>query len=92
MNAGDLAMEKNDMATANAEYTAAQESAPGLVEIPFWCAVTLVNGGKVEEALPLFKSVFDREKAWAALIPRLVESEMLLNDPAVVKRILSLVP
>lgn len=90
MNAGDLAMEKNDMATANAEYTAARESAPDLVEIPFWCAVTMVNGGKVEEALPLFKSVFGREKAWASLIPRLVESEMLVNDPAVIKKILSM--
>ena len=90
MNAGDLAMEKNDMATANSEYTAAQQSAPRLAEIPFWCAVTLVNGGKVEEALPLFKSVFEREKAWVTLIPRLVESEMLLNDPAVIKKILAL--
>ncbi len=82
MNAGDLAMEKNDIMSANREYTAARKSAPHLAEIPFWCAVTLVNGGKTDEALPIFKSVFEREKAWAELIPRLVESEMLSNDPA----------
>lgn len=92
MNAGDLAMEKNDMATANAEYMAAQASAPGLEEIPFWCAVTLANGGKLEEALPLFGKVFAREKAWATLIPRLVESEMLVDDPAVIKKILAMAP
>jgi uncharacterized Ntn-hydrolase superfamily protein len=92
MNAGDLAMEKNDIASANIEYTEARKSAPHMVEIPFWCAVTLVNGGKAEEALPIFKSVFEREKAWAGLIPRLAESGMLLNDPAMIKKILAMVP
>ncbi len=90
MNAGDLAMEKNDIAAANVEYNAARKSAPQLAEIPFWCAVTLVNGGKTDEALPIFKSVFEREKAWAELIPRLVESELLSNDPAVIKKILAM--
>ncbi|WP_424358850.1 DUF1028 domain-containing protein [Methanocella sp. MCL-LM] len=87
MNAGDLAVEKNDVVAANAEYAMAEKLAPELVEIPFWCAVTLVNAGKVEEALPIFRDVFEREKMWAELIPRLVESGMLVNDPAVIKRI-----
>jgi uncharacterized Ntn-hydrolase superfamily protein len=92
MNAGELAMEKNDVATANAEYNEARKLAPQLVEIPFWCAVTLVNGGKVDEALPIFKSVFEREQVWADMIPRLVESALLLNDPVVIKKILAIVP
>jgi uncharacterized Ntn-hydrolase superfamily protein len=92
MNAGDLAMEKNDIASANREYTAAQEMAPGLVEIPFWCAVTLVNGGRLDEALPIFKNVFAREKAWVELVPRLAESELLSNDPAIIKKILAMAP
>jgi uncharacterized Ntn-hydrolase superfamily protein len=90
MNAGDLAVEKSDIAAANAEYNEARKLAPHLVEIPFWCAVTLVNGGRVDEALPIFKSVFQREKVWAELIPRLVESELLVNDPAVIKKILAM--
>lgn len=92
MNAGDLAMEKNDIAAANREYTAARELAPGIAEIPFWCAVTLANSGRVDEALPIFRSVFGLDKAWAELVPRLAESGMLANDPALIRRILALVP
>jgi uncharacterized Ntn-hydrolase superfamily protein len=92
MNAGDLAMEKHDVEAANAEYTEAQALVPHMVEIPFWCAVTLVNGGKLDQALPIFKSVFEREKAWALLVPRMAESGLLLNDPAVIKKILSMAP
>lgn len=88
MNAGDLAVEKNDVVAANAEYAMAEKLAPQLVEIPFWCAVTLVNAGNLEEALPVFRDVFEREKVWIELIPRLVESGMLVNDPAVIEKIL----
>ena len=92
MNAGDLAMEKNDFDTANSEYSAAQRSAPDLIEIQFWCAVTLVNGGKLDEALPIFKNVFKHEVTWARLIPQLAESGMLVNDPTTIKKILAIVP
>jgi uncharacterized Ntn-hydrolase superfamily protein len=92
MNAGDLAMEKNDFNTANSEYYAAQGMAPDLIEIRFWCAVTLVNGGKLDEALPIFKNVFKHEVTWARLIPQLAESGMLVNDPTTIKKILAIVP
>jgi uncharacterized Ntn-hydrolase superfamily protein len=92
MNAGDLAMEKDDITAAHLEYVAARELAPHLAEIPFWCAVTLANGGNAQEALPIFKSVFGREKAWVELIPRLVESGLLLNDQGLIKKILEQVP
>jgi len=92
MNAGDLAMERNDFETANAEYTAARASAPHQPEVRFWCAVTLTNGGRLEEALPVFKSVFEWDSAWAQLIPELVQSGMLVNDRAKIKKILAMVP
>jgi uncharacterized Ntn-hydrolase superfamily protein len=92
MNEGDLAMEKNDAPAANREYAAAEKLAPELAEIPFWCAVTLVNGGKLDDALPIFRDIFEREKAWARLIPELVKSGLLLNDPAVIKKILAQAP
>jgi len=88
----DMALEKNDFATANAEYAAARESAPGLMEIPFWWAVTLVKSGKVDETLPIFKSVFDREKAWVRLVPLLAASERLPDDPELIKKILAMAP
>lgn len=91
MNAGDLAMEKKDIIAANIEYTEAQKSAPEMVEIPFWRAVTLANAGNIDEALPIFKNVFEREKAWVKLIAPMVDSELLINDPTVIKKILRLV-
>ncbi len=58
-----------------------------IMEVVFWHAVTLVTGGRVEEALPLFKKVFAREPKWAELVERLPASELLPNDPALLERI-----
>jgi uncharacterized Ntn-hydrolase superfamily protein len=87
MNAGDLAMEKNDVKKANAEYSAAEELAPQIVEIPFWRAVTLASGGKVEEALPIFKRVFERERVWVELVPELSLDGMLPKDAETIRKI-----
>lgn len=91
MNAGDLAIEKKDFDAAVREYKAAQACAPQIVEIPFWHAVSLVNAGKVGEAMPLFEEVFAKEPVWAELVPRLVDCELLKTDEEQVKRIRSLV-
>lgn len=88
MNAGDLAVEKNDMETARKEYAAAESMYPQNVEMKFWHAVTLVNNKKTDEALPLFKSVFEKEKNWALLIPRLRKVDQLKCDDATEKMIL----
>lgn len=92
MNAGDLAIEKNDFARANREYTAAEKLAPDIVEMPFWRAVTLASSGHVDESLPIFKRVFKRESVWAELIPRLVDSGLLPDDPKTIKRIIAQAP
>lgn len=89
MNAGDLAVEKNDMETARKEYAAAESMYPQNVEMKFWHAVTLVNNKKTDEALPLFKSVFEKEKNWALLIPRLRKVDQLKCDDATEKMILA---
>jgi uncharacterized Ntn-hydrolase superfamily protein len=87
MNAGDLAIERNDFGLASREYTAAQAEAPHIVEIPFWRAVSLANSGRVDDALPIFKEVFAQEAIWADLIPRLVDSDLLKVDPSVIAKI-----
>lgn len=92
MNAGDLAMEEDDFAKASLEYSAAEKIAPHIVEIPFWHAVTLASSGKVEKSLPIFKRVFAREPIWAQLVPRLVHSELLPDDPKLIEKILSQAP
>ncbi len=87
MNAGDLAIEHADFAKASREYAAAQKLAPDIVEIPFWHAVTLAASDQVDASLPIFRSVFAREPVWAELVPRLVPSGILPDDPELLKKI-----
>jgi uncharacterized Ntn-hydrolase superfamily protein len=89
MNAGDLAIEKNEMVVAEKEYGLAESMAPENVEMKFWHAVTLVNKSKTEDALPLFKTVFEKNSNWALLIPRLRKVDQLKCDDATEKEILS---
>lgn len=89
MNKGDLAIEHNDMDLAMKEYSAAEEMFPENEEMKYWHAVTLANIGKVEEALPLFKSVFAKNKNWITLTPRLIKSQLLTVDEKTLKIILS---
>lgn len=89
MNAGDLAVENGDFETAGREYGAAEKLAPHIVEIPFWHAVSLTNTGKLDEALPIFKSVFERESIWAELVPRLADCGLLPADENTIQRIVS---
>jgi len=89
MNAGDAAMEHSDFELAGREYAAAEQYAPQIVEVQFWHAVTLAKAGRIEEALPIFRRVFEREPAWADLVPRLVKPELLPDDAKMIERILS---
>lgn len=87
MNRGDLCAEKKDWACAVREYGAAEKLMPEQMEILFWHAVTLVTAGRPDEALPLFRKVFAREPKWAELVERLPASDLLPNDPALLRRI-----
>ncbi len=87
MNAGDAAMETGDFEKANREYSTAEKLAPHIVEIPFWRAVTLTSSGRLDEALPIFKRVFEQEPAWADLVPRLVQAGLLPDEEATIGRI-----
>jgi uncharacterized Ntn-hydrolase superfamily protein len=90
MNAGDLYTEKNDMSNAMKEYGAAEAMYPENVEMKFWHAVTMVNKGKSDEALPLFKDVFAKDANWKLLIPRLRKAEQLNCNDETEKKILNL--
>ncbi len=92
MNAGDLAMEHNDMEKALAEYGAAQKMMPENLEMAYWTAISLANAGRLEEALPLFKKVFAGDPNWAELTPRLPGVGLLNVDEAGMKKILGVAP
>jgi uncharacterized Ntn-hydrolase superfamily protein len=89
MNAGDLAVEHKDNEGALREYSAAERLVPDNAEMIYWHAVALVNMGRVEESLPLFRKVFAMDKNWAILTPRLPKSGLLPDDPKVIERILA---
>jgi uncharacterized Ntn-hydrolase superfamily protein len=92
MNAGDLALEKADHAGASREYAAAEKLAPQIVEVKFWHAVMLASGGKLDEALPLFRSVFEAEPVWVELIPKIAAAGLFPNDPETIQKVVALAP
>ena len=89
MNSGDLAVELGDMPLAMKEYSAAENMFPENEEMKYWHAVTLVNNGKLEDALPLFAKVFDKNENWKILTPRLVPVGLLKVNDEQLEKILS---
>jgi len=100
MNAGDLATEKNDKEGALREYSAAEQIASTTPDVPasrlnemrYWHAVALVNMGRVDESLPIFKRIFTADKNWATMTPRLPKVGQLPEDPKVLALIMAQAP
>lgn len=92
MNAGDLAVEKKDNEGALREYSAAEKLVPDNAEMIYWHAVALVNMGRVDESLPLFRKVFAMDRNWVRLTPRLPKAGLLPNDPKIIERIVAVGP
>ncbi|MCP9199138.1 DUF1028 domain-containing protein [Gramella sp. GC03-9] len=77
MNRGDLAVEEGDMTKALEEYGAAEKMFPGNLEMKFWKAVALANNGRIEEAKPIFQSIFEEDENWKEMLTRLPKSGLL---------------
>jgi len=77
MNRGDLAVEHQDMEAALREYGAAEEMFPRNLEMKYWKAIALANNKRLDEALPIFEYVFDRDGNWRELTRRLPASGLL---------------
>ncbi|MEN8107315.1 MAG: DUF1028 domain-containing protein [Pseudomonadota bacterium] len=92
MNLGDHALEGDNIDGALSYYGQAQALAPNKLEMKFWHAVSLANAGRVDAALALFATIFKQDHDWRVLVPRLVESKLLLVDPATLERIVNVVP
>jgi len=92
MNAGDLAVEHNDLDGAMAEYGRAAELLPGNVEVEYWAAITLATSGGVKDALPMFQRVFAADSNWIELTKRLHKPGIIPDTPegrALVERIVA---
>jgi tetratricopeptide (TPR) repeat protein len=89
MNRADECLGTGDVEEALREYSTASEMVPDSEELPFWHAVTLTDLGRVDEALPLFRDVFSRNRDWATLLERLPQAGLLSVDPETVRRIVA---
>jgi uncharacterized Ntn-hydrolase superfamily protein len=81
MNAGDVAVEEGDMERALVEYGAAAELLPDNLEVQYWAAVTLATNDQLEQALPIFRSVFAADPGWMELTRRLVKPGIIPDTP-----------
>ena len=81
MNAGDVAVELNDLERAMAEYGLAAELLPDNVEVQYWAAVTLATSGNIDQALPMFRSIFAADSNWIELTKRLYKPGIIPDTP-----------
>ena len=88
-NMGDHYMETEEIDKALIEYSKAAEYYPENAELPYWSAIALANGGRLEEALPVFQSVFQRNPDLKTMTPRLVKSGLLPNDKSLISKIMN---
>jgi len=92
MNAGDVAVEHNDLERAMAEYGNAAKLLPDNFEVQYWAAVTLATSGNIEDALPMFRAVFAADPNWIELTRRLHKPGIIPDTPegrALVERIVA---
>ena len=89
MNQGDELLAEERVEEALERYAEAARLAPQIAELPFWHAVTLADMDRLDEALPLFRDVFSRDRNLATLVQRLPAAGLLKDDREMMRRILS---
>jgi uncharacterized Ntn-hydrolase superfamily protein len=89
-NKGDHYLELEEIEKALVEYEKASEFYPENPELPYWSAVTLASKGNLEQALSIFREVFQKEPRLRILTPRLVDAGLLPNDPALIEAIIQI--
>lgn len=90
--AADAALVRGDFDAMNREFSRAEELMGDNPEMHFWHGVMLANIGRVDDALPLFRTAFTRDRRWLDLAERLVPVQLLPSDAAVMAKIRSAAP
>lgn len=88
--AAETAFARRDIEAGNREYRKAEALMGDNPEMRFWHAIALVNAERLEDALPLFKEVFARDRRWLELAERLAPIGRLPADPSLMAKIRSL--
>jgi uncharacterized Ntn-hydrolase superfamily protein len=89
MNLGDEQLGIGKIEEALTSYSTAAALAPDQIEMPFWHAVTLAGLGRVDEAIPIFRGVFQHNPAWKELARRQVSSGFMAVESIDLERILA---
>ncbi len=92
LNRGDSLIAGGDVEAASAAYARATARVPDGAtggEAPFWAGVALAGAGHVDEALPYLRRAAAVDRRWQELLPRLVRSQLLPDDPQLLDRLRS---
>ncbi len=89
MNKGDLAMEAEDVDEALKQYGSAEKLFPENLEMKYWKAVALANSNRLDEAIPVFKSIFEADENWRTMTLRLPDSGLLNVSEAQLNKIVN---
>ena len=90
LNRGDALIAAGDVDAASAAYARATALVPDEAtggEAPFWAGVALAGAGRREDALPYLRRAAAVDGRWARLLPRLVKSRLLPDDPALLEEL-----
>jgi uncharacterized Ntn-hydrolase superfamily protein len=87
--AAETAFARREIEEGNREYRKAQALIGDNPEMRFWHAIALVNAGRFEDALPLFKEVFAKDPRWLELAERVAATGRLPADPSLMGKIRS---
>jgi uncharacterized Ntn-hydrolase superfamily protein len=88
MDRGDEFWSRGNFEAALTEYEAGSSMPPQIPELRFWYAVALADAGRLDEALPIFREVFDREPNFALLAQRLPISGRLRGGADMMAQVL----
>ena len=89
-NKGDHYMETGNVESALVEYNLSSEFYPENPELKYWTAVTLAGGGRLEEALPMFRDVFQRAPELKIMTPRIIPSGLLPDENNILDQIMNM--
>ncbi len=92
LNEGDEWMTREDPSRAMEAYVEATTVVPDEAtngEAPFWVGITLVDSGRVKEAIPFLARAYAQDHRWADLVPRLPASGFLPDDDELIEQIVT---
>ena len=88
-NKGDDLVSEKRFSDAMKEYALAAKGAPEIEELRFWQGVTLLDKGRLKQALPLLVGAFRARRQWREVFASLPSYGLLHAEERVVRSILA---